>query len=76
MTLLPVWALKVALLLLLALGATALRHRRSAAVRHWVLASAGSAALLLPIVGAALPPGPCPFRRRGWPSRRRRRSAS
>jgi TonB family protein len=47
--------LKVSLIVLVALGATALLRRRSAAVRHWVLAVAIACAAANPLLGLIMP---------------------
>jgi TonB family protein len=47
--------LKVSLIVLVALGATVLLRRRSAAVRHWVLAVAIACAVATPLLGLIMP---------------------
>jgi TonB family protein len=47
--------LKVSLIVLVALGATILLRRRSAAVRHWVLAVAIACAAATPLLGLIMP---------------------
>ena len=47
--------LKVSLIILLALGATLLLRRRSAAVRHWVLAVAIGCAVATPLLALIMP---------------------
>jgi beta-lactamase regulating signal transducer with metallopeptidase domain len=55
MTLLLTTTLKVSVLILLGLGAAQILRRRSAAVRHWVLATALLGGLSLPLLELALP---------------------
>ena len=47
--------LKVSLIILVALGATILLRRRSAAVRHWVLAVAIGCAVATPLLSMMMP---------------------
>ncbi len=63
MTLLLSVTIKVALLLLTGLAATALLHRRSAAVRHWVLTTTLVACVCIPALELTLPSWsiPLPF---------------
>ena len=55
MTFLVSATLKIALLTLVALAATALLRRRSAALRHWVLATALFGCLCIPALELFMP---------------------
>src|SRR5215217_7613153 len=55
MTILADSALKVAVVLLLALGASGILRRRSAAARHWVLAVGMACAIAAPGLGLLVP---------------------
>ena len=53
--------MKMSLIVLSALAASFLLRRRSAALRHWVLAAGVACAAALPILTAAVPAWPLPF---------------
>ena len=53
--------MKMSLIVLGALAASFLLRRRSAALRHWVLAAAVAARLRCRILSAAVPAWPLPF---------------
>jgi beta-lactamase regulating signal transducer with metallopeptidase domain len=53
--------MKMSLIVLSALAASFLLRRRSAALRHWVLAAGIACAAALPILSAAVPAWPLPF---------------
>ncbi|MBI4266644.1 MAG: TonB family protein [Acidobacteria bacterium] len=55
MSLLLETTIKVSLIVLCVLGATAVLQRQSAAVRHWVLASALVCAAVVPVLGVVVP---------------------
>src|SRR5688572_1473149 len=53
--------MKMSLIVLSALAASFLLRRRSAALRHWVLAAGVACSAALPILSAAVPAWPLPF---------------
>ena len=53
--------MKMSLIVLSALAASFLLRRRSAALRHWVLAAGVACAAALPVLSAAVPAWPLPF---------------
>jgi beta-lactamase regulating signal transducer with metallopeptidase domain len=53
--------MKMTLIVLCALVATVLLRRRSAALRHWVLATGVACAALVPLLGTVMPAWPLPF---------------
>jgi TonB family protein len=53
--------MKVSLILLIALGVAVVLRRRSAAVRHWVLAAAIGCATVMPLMEATVPSWPVPL---------------
>jgi beta-lactamase regulating signal transducer with metallopeptidase domain len=61
MTLLVAAVVDLSIILAVGLGATLLMRRRSAAMRHWILAAAVIAAAIAPALELILPPWPVPL---------------